>query len=244
MRSWSVVTASVFSLTLLTFAASDAKAAPISFEGNLDVVELDDGGAVYSSVSIGTLFTGVIDDGTAEGEVTGGGITTMFDCCIAAGALELNNDVTLTADDIALLSMLPPGLPALGVGDTIDLIDLEGDTTTLSGNRIEVGLSFVLDSGAFDSEDPSNYPFDPADLLFTLFFILEEEPTPPGTPDNDIYSAIGLVDTLVLPEEPVDPDPVAVATPAVAWLLGIGLALIVVSSRQRKRPAARGVSDG
>ena len=208
MRPWSVVTMCVALLALFVIAPTQINAGEISFAGNLDDVQLDLGGAVYSGVSEGTAFSGVIDDVTADGEITGGGISTSFSCCIAAGALELSDNVTVTAEIIDELSMLP-GLPTLSLGDMVDLIDLEGDETTPGGGRIEVGLSFVLKPDAFDSEDLSNYPFDSADLLFTLFFIVEEGPSSPSMPDNDIYAALGVVNTLSVPE-PDEPDPTPV----------------------------------
>lgn len=76
------------------------------------------------------------------------------------------------------------GRPIFSDGDLVDGVDIEGDTTTVGGGRIEVGLSYVLDPGAFSSTDPGNYPFDPNDVLMELFFIVEEDDA-----DAEIYNA-------------------------------------------------------
>ncbi len=87
-------------------ACSHAHASNISFSGQLDIVEEDSGGAVYSGVAIGTDFSGAIDDSTANGFISDGTTITSFGCCIAAGGLSVSNNETLNASDAALLNSL------------------------------------------------------------------------------------------------------------------------------------------
>lgn len=194
----------IFSVFVLGFGlfAGHAYSATINFSGTLADVT-DAGGATYSGVPVGTVFSGNIDDVTFNGSITDGTTETVFGCCIAAGGLGLTNDQVLTADDAASLNFLA-GAPLFEADDVIDLVDIEGDTNTAGGGRIEVGLSYILDPGAFDSTDPSNYPFNPGDVLLTLFFIVEE-----NSDDVEIYNAIGVV-----------------PLPASAWLLGSALGLL------------------
>lgn len=201
---------------LLWCVSLQAPAAPISFEGKLAVVDVDSGGAIYSGTSIGTTFTGFIDDVTANGSISNGAITTPFGCCIAAGGLSVSDNLILDADTATLLNTLM-GSSMFSPGDAIDGIDLEGDAASAGGGRIEVGLSYVFSADTFANTDPGNYPFDPSDVLLALFFILEEAPG--GT---DIYSGLGpLSASQVVP------------LPAAAWLLGAGLLFLAGFGRRR-----------
>ena len=159
----------------------------INFSGQLDVVLEDTGSAVYSGVPVGTYFFGSIDDVSISGSITDGTTRTEFDCCIAAGGLSVENDEALDAESATLLNSL------LGTsfeeGDLIDLIDIEGDAVTLGGGRIEIGLSYVLDPGAFDDGSLDNYPPNPDDVLIAFFFIAEED-----NQEMDNYSALGVLD--------------------------------------------------
>ena len=176
-----------------------AQAGIINFSGQLDVVELDTAGAVYSGVAIGSVFSGVIDDVTFDGSITDGTTLTSFSCCIAAGGLSITNNDTLNADEAALLNSL--GNTSFVAGDMIDVIDLEGDTTTSGGGRIEIGLSYVLDPLSLSDESQDNYPPDAGDILIALFFIFEAD-----SQDQDIYSAFGALDVLD-PDTDGDGDP-------------------------------------
>ena len=69
----------------LSIVFSPAFSESISFSGQLDLIELDAGGAVYSGTPIGTNFNGFIDDMSADGQISDGTTTTGFGCCIAAG---------------------------------------------------------------------------------------------------------------------------------------------------------------
>ncbi len=176
-----------------------AQAGIINFSGQLDVVELDTGGAVYSGVAIGSVFSGDIDDVTFNGSINDGTTLTAFSCCIAAGGLSITNNEILNAGDAALLNSL--GNTNFVAGDQVDLIDLEGDVMTSGGGRIEIGLSYILDPLSFSDESLENYPPDPGDILISLFFIFEAD-----SQDQDIYSAFGALDVLD-PDTDGDGDP-------------------------------------
>ncbi|MBE9564792.1 MAG: hypothetical protein IMF17_06060, partial [Proteobacteria bacterium] len=76
--------------------------------------------------------------------------------------------------------------PAFNPGDLVDGINIAGDKATLSAGRIEIGLSYIFDPGAFSDNNLSNYPFNPNDALLGLFYLVEEDITPAV-----IYSAAG-----------------------------------------------------
>ena len=108
------------------------------------------------------------------------------------------------------------GSPLFNENDIFDGVDLEGDASTSSGGRIEVGLSYILDPDAFSNNDPNNYPFDPGDVLLSLFFIIEQD-----IGGGDIYVAAGLL--------------TAVPIPAPVWLFGAGIASVLGLSRRCTR---------
>ena len=191
-----------------------AQAAPVSFNGKLSFVEIDTGG-VYSGTSLGTDFSGVIDDEYFDGHITQGTILTNFGCCIAAGGLSIDNDIILVEEDANFLNSIL-GVSQYSAGDMVDGVNIEGDALTSSGGRIEIGLSYILDSNSFFNTDLSNYPFDPANVEVALFFIFEEDST--GT---EVYSAGGPISSVPLP--------------ASIWLLGSGLIGLV---RLKKKKTA------
>ncbi len=177
-----------------------AQAAAINFSGQLDIVDIDTGGAVYSGVDIGTVFSGAIDDVTFDGSITDGTTLTSFDCCLmGAGGLSISNNETLNASDAALLNSL--GNTSFVAGDLIDVIDLEGDASTSGGGRIEIGISYVLDPLSFSDSSLDNYPPNADDILITFFFIVEFD-----SQDEEIYSALGALDVLD-PDSDGDGDP-------------------------------------
>ena len=190
-----------------------AQAASVSFNGKLTFVETDTGG-VYSGTPLDTDFWGVIDDENFNGFITNGTTLTNFGCCIAAGGLSIGNDMILVEDDANFLNSVFGG-SKYSAGNMVDSVNIEGDASTSSGGRIEIGLSYILDSNSFSNNDLSNYPFDPANVEGALFFILEEDST--GT---DVYSAGG---------------PSSVPLPASIWLLGSGLIGLV---RLKKKKSA------
>ena len=169
-------------------ASLDAYAAAINFSGQLDVIQVNNGGGVYSGTALGTNFFGAIDDVTASGNISDGTTLTSFSCCIAAGGLAVSNDLALDAETAALLNTLL-GSSMFSEGDLIDGIDIEGDEFTSGGGRIEVGLSYIFDASTFIDDSPANYPFDPNDVLLALFFIFEEDAT-----GGDVYSGVGKLD--------------------------------------------------
>ncbi len=231
MQFRSVVTFYAIAFAVLSFTAPRIEAAAVLFEGHLDLILENSGGAIYSSAVPGTLFTGEIDDVTAVGEITDGSTPTAFTLCCEAGGLALSNDVEVDQNFLDLLDLLapnlPPGVPTFSLTDKYDLVDLEGGATTGDG-RIEVGVSMLLKDTAFDSTDLSNYPFDESDLLLTLFFIIEEDAT------TEIYNVLGVVDNLTLPN--TTPIPI----PAGVWLLGSGIAFVAAWARRKKTPRSAG----
>jgi hypothetical protein len=188
----------VFSVLFLSFTGVSAET--VSFSGQLGSVDVDTGGGVYSGVPLGTDFNGSIDDDSATGTITDGVTMTDFGCCIAAGGLSVDNNVTLKADDASLINSLL-GSPVYSAGDVIDFVEVEGDAITAGGGRIEVGLSFVFDKNTFKNGKASNYPFNPDDAILGVFFIFEEDSV--GT---EIYSAVGVLDQFAFPEVWFDHD--------------------------------------
>ena len=211
-----------------------AGAATSSFAGNLDVIFQDDGGR-YTGTLLGAPFSGEIDDATGFGNISDGATPTDFTCCEFAGLLELTDNVEIeTAETQDLINGIQD-VVEVDIGDMFDLVDLEGDVRLPNGNRIEVGLSFVLLPSAFDDEDLGNYPFDPDDLLFTLFFILEEMPS--EVEDQTIYDVVGLVDDIVLPfgDDPDDPDDPSAIIPLPASILALCGAVFALLAVGRRR---------
>jgi len=147
----------------------------ITFSGQLEVIETDIGGRVYSGVPLGTRFFGAINRFTSDGFISDGTITTEFDCCVdeSLPGLSVENDAVLEEGDGELLAAL--GVPGFVDGDTVDIFEIGGAAITADGSRISVELIYVLDSLAFDDDSRDNYPPDPADLLATLFLIVEDE---------------------------------------------------------------------
>ena len=194
--------------------ASTCFGATLNFSGQLDIVLADVGGAVYSGLPIGTNFNGAIDDVTANGFISDGTTLTPFTCCIAAGALELTNNDTLDPDTAALLNTLAG--TSFVAGALVDTVQLEGDAVTGAGGRIEVGLSLVLDPGAFSDENLDNYPPNPDDILVALFFIAEF-----GAQAEELYSVVGELDPVPLP--------------AAIWLFGTAILGLSIFRTRKSR---------
>ena len=188
-----------------------------SFSGSLSFLGLDNGLAVYSGSTIGTEFYGEINVDLSFPEDVWGFIangTTRIDFgeSIAAGGLSISDNISLdeeTADELNSVF----GDSKYSVGNVLDIITIEGDTSTTGSGRIEIGLSFILDSGSFGNTDVSNYPPDPTNIEDVLFFIVEEDGV------NEIYYGAGPI--------------TAVPLPTSIWLLGCGIAVLV----RRKRSA-------
>lgn len=209
--SWRPVSLLGFAALLAPWLAHPA---PIDFAGQLDFVDLDAGGAVYSGTNLGTAFTGTIDDVTFSGNVSDGTLLTNFTCCIAAGGMEFTDNEPVDAATAARLNSLLGSSGAFAPGHFIDLIDIEGDVATAGGGRLEAGISYVLDPAAFSGGSAADYPFDPADLYLALFFILEED-----SQGEDIFDAMGRIDPVPLP--------------ATAWLLLTGFVASLATARRR-----------
>lgn len=192
----------------ISFFAESALATVIQFSGPLRIIELNDAG-IYSSATLGTVFTGNIDDVTYFGSISDGTTATAFTCCIAAGPLEIQNDVVLDSGQVDFLNTVA-GEMLFSVGNTVDIVDIEGDErTTLPEGRIEVGISLVVDGSVFPNSDPANYSFPLTldNLQLGLYFINEE-----NSIGEEIYSAIGKIEVIPLP--------------ASVWLFGSALGLM------------------
>jgi PEP-CTERM motif len=205
--------------------ARDAPGQRRRVDGTLDAVPVDDGTGVFAGTPIGNHFSGFIDDVTANGQLGDGTTMVSFGCCLAAGRLEIFNDEMLDAETAALLNALA-GASVYAEGSVVDSVNIEGDTSTGTGGRIEIGVSYVLDSGTFANTLPGNYPFDPTALRLALFFIFEEDAI--GT---EIFNASGR-----LPMAPI-PEPSIVGL----WLAGAALLSIVVALRRRPGSSRRGL---
>ena len=206
--------AALASAALMSSLALPAQAVGLSFSGPLAVVDLNNGGH-YSGSFLGTGFSGVIDDTTAAGYITDGTLRTDFGCCIAAGGLSILNDVVLGADQASLLNQLFGGAN-YSAGDLIDQVDIEGDSATAGGGRIEVGLSFVFAPTTFASSSDVG-AFNPAVASHSLFFIFEEDLN-----GVDLYSGLGPASVAAVP------------WPAPVWLMGAGLAVVGGAVRRQR----------
>jgi len=205
-----------------SFVAGPAYAATISFSGPLVSIEEDDPASRYGGTPLGTQFTGNIDDVDFDGSITrldfptpGDDLTTDFTCCIAAGPNpSFDDDVELLQPDADYLNGLA-GKTVFKSGDIVDVVDIEGDVIISNGNRIEVGLSYILDSSA------NTFPFDPSKRLLTLYFIVEQLP---GASD-DIYNVLGR--DYVVP------------LPASVWLFGSAIGLLGFARRRARTSIGR-----
>jgi len=176
-----------FSVTVVPGSPVDTS--KFNFQGQLSIVEEDNGGSVYSGVPIGSDFSIEIDLVTAFSTISDGTTVTPFSAFFSNGSFfEVTNDFVVEADDAAFVNSLAG--TNFVAGDLVDLIELAGVALTSGGGSIEIGVSYVLDPLAFDDENPNNYPPDPDDILTTIFFIDEED-----VQGVEIYSAAGVVDS-------------------------------------------------
>lgn len=201
---------------VLLLSMSVTHSAPISFSGQLAAVDLDGGGAIYSGVPLGTLFNGAIDDQSFGGFITDGTTRTDFGCCIAAEGLTLINNHVVSQTEATVLNGLL-GSTVFSAGQFADLVGFTGDVQTAAGGRFSLSLRYVLDFSAFDNEDASSYPFNPALIDAVTFNIFEDDDS-----GAEIYSAYGLAATTV-------------PLPASAWLLLTGLVAVLRPARLVRR---------
>lgn len=206
----------IFAISLIGFVQS-SQASQIFFSGPLGYVQIDSGNAIYSGDGIGTVFYGVIDDGTYSGSISDGITTISFNDLIYAGGLEVLNNVLLENDEVDVLTHL--GFTGYDENTGIDIINLEGDSfVTSTGGRIEIGLSFLFSPETFINNSDNNYPFNENDVQLALFFISEFD-----AQEECIYSAFGNIDTFITTPVP---------NPSTAILLGLGAIVTLVFNRK------------
>jgi len=159
----------------------------INFIGPLSVIQVDSGGAVYSGVPIGSLFSLEFDLVTGLSTVSDGTTVTPLTAFFDDGSFfDISNDEILDdAGDVALINSLAG--TDFSVGDIVDIIEIAGEAVTTGGGIMEAGAGYILDPLAFDDESPDNYPPDPDDVILPFFFIAEEDDQ-----GQDIYSAVGV----------------------------------------------------
>jgi len=108
---------------------------------------------------------------------------------MSTGGLSVTNNELLDAGTAALLNSLAAGSALFSAGDIVDIINIEGDTPTAAASRIEIGLSYIFNQSTFSNESLDNYPFNPNDVLLSLFFIVEQD-----AGSGIVYSALGKLD--------------------------------------------------
>ncbi|MCZ6852975.1 MAG: hypothetical protein O7G86_03550, partial [Gammaproteobacteria bacterium] len=164
----------VFTVTVEAVIPADSD---IIFQGQLGIVETDDGTSPYSGVPIGTNFFGAINRLTSEGFISDGTTSISFgDEQEDVLGLQVENDFVLDASAATLLNSLIGS--SFVAGDLIDLISVEGsgDGRPFGGDDlIGIGLFYVLDPLAFDDESRNNYPPNPDDLLTSFFLIADDK---------------------------------------------------------------------
>lgn len=205
MKSLAPACAAALTAAGLALTPLPATSMTVAIEGTLDLILEDDGSGLFGNTPLGTTFSGFIDDVTYNGLLGNGTSTVPFGCCIAAGGLEVFNDQVLDVGTAFVLNRLI-GTPVYAAGDLIDSLNLEGDAATASGGRIEIGVSYIFAPDTFADDSPANYPFDPADVQLSLFFVLEQ-----NAAGDDIYDVLG-----VMPMAPI-PEPGTLAL----WLAGL-----------------------
>ena len=222
MTLFRAIKAVFIAIPMLLALTAGANATLVHFVGDLDFVVNDQGGAIYSGVPTGTQFSGTLDSNTATGFITDGVTNTAIGCCIAAGGLGVDDNFVVGVNEANVLNALL-GAGSFNPGDMIDVVDLEGDSPTANGGRIEVGVSFLFDASTFPGALPLSIQFVAQNAQAALFFITEFDAS-----QNEIYSGVGLVESGAIP-----------APPALV-LMATGLALTVagryISRRRQQRP--------
>ncbi len=156
----------------------------LNFQGQLAIVEEDNGSGIYSGVPIGSPFSIEMDLVTSNGFISDG--TTATAIFNNGEVVDVDNDVVLDASAAALINSLAG--TSLVAGDLIDVIEMiDGEALTSGGGRIKIDVGYLLDSLAFENSDDSYYPPNPDDILVTFFGIQEED-----AQGEEIYLAFGV----------------------------------------------------
>jgi len=166
-------------------ACSLTHAAIIEFSGQLDVILIDYGGAIYSDVQTGTFFSGSIDDATFDGDISDG--TTLTPFTERGGGMWTENDQIMDADTATLINSLAG--TSFVAGDLYDEIEMGGAASTSGEGYIEISLIFILDPLAFNNNPVDYYPPNPDDIVLVIFLIEELVGQ-----EEVIYLALGAVD--------------------------------------------------
>lgn len=174
----------VFSVLVL-LVSLPVSAQVLSLAGNLDVITDNTGQSMFSSAVQGDALRIDIDATTADGFVSvAGGAPFAFDCCIAAGGVDAVNDLELDVETALTFNTLL-GVNQFSAGDTVDILQVEGDQLTPTGSRIEAGVTFILAGSAI--VEGEQYVLNTDDILLSIGFVLEE------FMNVDTFSAVGVV---------------------------------------------------
>ena len=174
-------------------ACSLTHAAIIEFSGQIDVIRVDDGSAIYSGVQIGTFFSGAIDDATFDGFISDGTTHTPF--TKRGGGMWTDNDRIMDADTAMMINSLAG--TSFDAGDLYDQIEMGGAAPTSGGGYIEISLVFILNPLAFDNNPVDYYPPNPDDIVLMIFGIEQLVGQ-----EEVIYLAFGVVDRTLVDIKP------------------------------------------
>lgn len=145
----------IFDVTIVAGSVVDTP--KINIQGTLGNISQDNVGAVYFGVPVGTEFFFEIDLQTGLSTISDGTTITPFTADFVDGSfLEIINDLILDADDVLFVNSLAG--TSFVVGDSVDVILIQGGSLTSGGGLIEVELVYVLDSLALADTSPDNYP--------------------------------------------------------------------------------------
>lgn len=190
---------------LSVVSAGPAVTGSISFQGQLDFIDADNGNAIYSGALIGTNFWGEIDLVTGLSSISDGITTISGSISLVDGTasedgsfVDYINDITIEAEDASFVNAFQGS--NFEAGDVVDFLQFESDAITQNGTLIAYGLKYILDPLSFDVDSPNKFPPNPDDILLTYFTISEDD-----SEVEDFYFAAGTVSqisiTPVIPKQ-------------------------------------------